>query len=169
MPSWLVVADGRVVAALVETVFVAAATYGIVSAFVPLHVDWTPTALLPAALIVVTGAGVSLIIAGATLVWKRVQMVNDTVMMLVFLFSAAAVPLITVPDWCSAVSRVMPLSSGGASLYQVMFLHESATSLWGTSGLVPLAATAAGYMAAGIAVFHLGEQTARRRGTLGRY
>jgi ABC-2 type transport system permease protein len=50
LPSWLVVAVGRVAAAFLETVFVAAATYGIVSVFVPLRIDWNAAALLPLAL-----------------------------------------------------------------------------------------------------------------------
>ncbi len=59
LPSWLVVAAGRVGAALIESALVAGGTYGIVSAFVPLHYHWTAAALLPLALIVVTGTGVS--------------------------------------------------------------------------------------------------------------
>lgn len=43
--------------------------------------------------------GTSLIIAGATLVWKLIQMVNDTRLTLVMLFSASAVPLIDVLGW----------------------------------------------------------------------
>lgn len=37
LPSWLVVAGGRMAAGLTESVLVAATTYGLVSAFVPLH------------------------------------------------------------------------------------------------------------------------------------
>jgi ABC-2 type transport system permease protein len=51
LPSWLVVAAGRAVAALIESALVAAGTYGIVSAFVPLHYHWTAAALLPLALV----------------------------------------------------------------------------------------------------------------------
>ena len=169
LPTWLVAAAGRVVAAAVETLFVAAATYGIVTAFVPLHIDWTPAALLPAAAIMATGVGVSLITAGATLVWKRIQLVNDTVLMLIMLASAAAVPLITVPGWWSGTSRVFPLTAGVASLGNVMLGHRPATQAWGMGGLVWLLVTAAGYLLAGIFAFHLGERAARRRGTLARY
>jgi ABC-type multidrug transport system permease subunit len=169
LPSWLVVAAGRVVAAAIETLFVAAATYGIVIAFVTIHIGWTPAALLPAVLIMVTGVGVSLIIAGATLVWKRIQLVNDTVLMLIMLASAAAVPLITVPGWWAGTSRVFPLTAGVASLTSILLRHQTAAQSWGMGGLVWLAATAAGYLLAGILTFHLGERTAKRRGTLARY
>jgi hypothetical protein len=169
LPSWLVVAAGRVVAAAIETLLVAGATYGIVAAFVPLHIGWTAAALLPAALIMVSAVGVSLIVAGATLVWKRIQLVNDTVLMLVMLLSAAAVPLITVPGWWADIGRAFPLTGGVAGLYDVLFRHRSALAAWGMGGLVWLLVTAAGYLAAGIAAFRLGEHTAKRRGTLARY
>ena len=55
LPSWLLAATGRVVAALIETLIVVAGIYGIVSLFVPLHYAWTAAALLPAALLIVTG------------------------------------------------------------------------------------------------------------------
>ncbi|MGH3622070.1 MAG: hypothetical protein ACRDQ5_09815 [Sciscionella sp.] len=169
LPSWLVAAAGRATAALLETIVVAGATYGIVSVFVPLHIGWRLTALVPAALIMVTAIGVSLMVAGATLVWKRIQLVNDTVLLIVFIFSAAAIPLITVPGWWIDVGRVFPLTNGVASLYRVLFLDQPVTSPWGTGGLVWLVVTAAAYPAAGILAFRLGERTAKRRGTLGRY
>ena len=169
LPSWLIVAAGRVVAAAIETLIVAAATYGIVAAFVPLHIGWTPAALLPAVLIMMNGVGVSLIIAGATLVWKRIQLVNDTVLMLIMLFSAAAVPLITVPGWWADASRGFPLTAGVASLTNTLIRHQPVTTAWGIGGLVWLLVTAAGYLTAGIAGFRLGEHTAKRRGTLARY
>lgn len=169
LPSWLVAAAGRVAAALVETAVVAGATYGIVRAFVPLQVGWRPAALLPAASIGVAAIGVSLITAGATLVWKRIQLVNDTVMMLVFVFSAAAVPLVTVPGWWLDVGRVLPLTAGVAGLYRALFTHGSVTAPWGLGGTVAMTVTAAAYLVAGIGAFTIGERTAKRRGTLGRY
>ena len=60
LPPWLVAAAGRVVAACLETLFVAAATYGLVSIFVTIHLHWTVTALLPVAAIMVSAVGLSL-------------------------------------------------------------------------------------------------------------
>jgi ABC-2 type transport system permease protein len=89
--------------------------------------------------------------------------------MLIMLFSAAAVPLITVPGWWADTGRVFPLTAGVASLSNIMLGHRSATEAWGMGGLVWLLVTAAGYLTAGILAFGLGEHTARRRGTLARY
>lgn len=169
LPSWLVVAAGRVVAATVETLVVASATYGIVVAVVPVHLHWTPAALLPVVAVMVAGVGLSLIIAGATLVWKRIQLINDAVLMFVMMFSAAAIPLIAVPAWWADTGRLFPLTAGVASLYTLLIRHGSLTTAWGMGGLVWLLVTPAAYLAAGITAFAVGECAAKRRGTLARY
>jgi ABC-2 type transport system permease protein len=169
LPPWLVAAVGRVAAAVLETLFVAAATYGIVSAFVTIHLHWTAAALLPAVAIIIAAIGLSLIVAGATLVYKRIQIVNDTVLLMVMLFSASALPLIHVPGWWSAASHAFPVTDGVGSLYNTMLAHRPVTAAWGIGGLVPLLAISAAYLLAGIGTFILSERVAKNRGTLGRY
>jgi ABC-2 type transport system permease protein len=168
LPSWLVVAVGRLAAAFLETVFVAAATYGIVSVFVPLRIGWNAAALLPLALGAVAAIGVSLMVAGGTLVWKRIQLVNDAVLTAVMIFSASALPLISVPDWWAGLSHFLPLTDVVGGLYRTLFTGQQLEA-WGTGGVVPMLAASLGYLAVGIVGFGWGEQTARRRGTLGRY
>jgi len=169
LPSWLVAAAGRVVAALIETLVVAAGTYLIVEVFVPIHIDWNIAALFPAVMVMIAGVGTSLIIAGATLVWKRIQMVNDTLLTLVMLFSASAVPLIDVPGWWAATSHAFPLTDAAGSLQKALIADQPITTPWGIGGLVPVIAVSVGYLLAGIVAFSLGERLAKRRGTLGRY
>jgi ABC-2 type transport system permease protein len=169
LPPWLVAAAGRVAAALLETLFVAAATYGIVSAFVTIHLHWSAAALLPVAAVMIAAVGLSLIIAGATLVYKRIQIINDGLLVMVMIFSASALPLIHVPRWWSAASHAFPLTDGVGSLYNIMLAHRSVTAAWGIGGLIPLLTIATGYLLAGIGAFILGEHVAKHRGTLGRY
>jgi ABC-2 type transport system permease protein len=164
-----VVAGGRVTAALTEAILVAAATYGIISAFVPLHYHWSPAALLPSALLVLTVIGFSLVIAGMTIRWKRIQMVNDTVLLAAMIFSASAVPLLHVPGWMAGIGRYFPVTNAIASLYGVMLGHRGVTAPWGPGGLVWVLATTAAYLAAGLAAFRLLERAARVRGTLASY
>jgi ABC-2 type transport system permease protein len=168
LPSWLVVAGGRVTAALVEAILVAAGIYGIVSAFVPLHYHWTPTALIPAVLLIITVIGFSLVIAGMTIQWKRIQMVNDTVLVAVMIFSASAVSLLHVPDWMAAVGRYFPVTNAIASLYGVMLGHRGITT-WGSGGLVWVLVTTVAYLGTGIAAFRILERAAKVRGSLARY
>lgn len=162
------IAVGRVVAALIETTFVAAATFGIVSVFVPLVIDWSIVALLPLSAGIVAAIGVSLAVAGATLVWKRVQLVNDTLLVVVMLFSASALPLIAVPNWWAAVGRFLPLTDVVGGLHRTLFTDEPLAA-WGTGGYLPMLLVSAAYLVAGIAAFALGERTAKHRGTLGRH
>jgi ABC-2 type transport system permease protein len=169
LPTWLVAAAGRVVAALVETAVVAAATYGIVSAFVPVHIGWNAAATLPTAMTIVGAVGVSLIIAGATLVWKRIQLVNDVVMLMVMLFSAGALPLIDVPKWWTELGHVFPLTDAVGGLYRTLLTDHASLTVWGTGGLIPLVTIPIAYLLAGILAFRAGERLAKRRGTLGRY
>lgn len=169
LPPWLVAAAGRVLAAFLETLFVAAATYALVSAFVRIHLHWTLEALVPVAAIMVSGIGLSLMIAGATLVYKRIEMVMNGALMMVMLFSASALPLITVPAWWAALAHAFPLTDGVGSLYRVMVADQSVTALSGIGGLVPLISGSVAYLLAGIGAFVLGERVAKNRGTLGRY
>lgn len=169
LPSWLVVATGRVAASFLETVFVAAATYGIVDLFVPLHIGWNAAALLPLLLGALSAIGLSLMIAGATLVWKRIQLVNDTVLTVVMLFSASALPLLTVPSWWADISHFLPLTDVIGSLYRTLFTNQSVFVAWGIGGAIPMLAASLAYLVAGILAFGLGARTAKRRGTLGRY
>ena len=169
LPSWLVAAAGRVVAALIETLLLAGVLYGVISAFVTLHFHWTFAALLPTTFLIITGIGYSLIIGGMTLLWKRIQLLQEGVLMLAMVFAFAALPVFTVPGWFAGLGRVLPLSSPVTSLYGVMLGHRGATGAWGTGGLVELIVTAAAYLVAGITVFRVLERMTRVRGTLGAY
>lgn len=169
LPSWLIVAGGRLVTALAEAIFVVAATYGIVSAFVPLRYAWSPAALLPVTLLIMTGFGYSLIIGGLTLIWKRIQVLQEGLLLLVMIFAISALPIFTVPRWFAGAGRAFPATGVVASLYGSLIGHRPVTALWGTGGLVSVLTTTAAYLIAGIATFRFGDRQARIRGSLARY
>jgi ABC-2 type transport system permease protein len=169
LPSWLVAAAGRLLAAILETLVLIGVTYGLVSAFVTLHFHWTAAALVPLAFLVITGVGYSLIIAGMTLLWKRIQLLQETFLLLVQIFAISALPLLTVPGWFTGIGRLFPVTSAVASLYGVLLGHRSVTGLWGTGGLVWVIVTAIAYLAAGIGTFRVLEHITKTRGTLGAY
>jgi ABC-2 type transport system permease protein len=108
-------------------------------------------------------------VAGGTLVWKRIQLVNDAILVVVMIFSASALPLIAVPGWWADLSHFLPLTDVIGSLYRALFTDRPVLVAWGMGGLVPMLAASLGYLAAGIVAFKLGERVAKRRGTLGRY
>jgi ABC-2 type transport system permease protein len=104
-----------------------------------------------------------------TIRYKRIQMVNDTAMIAVMIFSASAVPLLHVPGWMAGIGRYFPVTNAIASLYGVMLGHRGVTAPWGTGGLVWVLVTTAAYLAAGLAAFRLFERSARVHGSLARY
>jgi hypothetical protein len=169
LPSWLVAVAGRLLAALIETLILMGVTYGLVSAFVTLHFHWTAAALVPAAFVIVTAIGYSLFVAGLTLLWKRVQLLMDTFLLVIMVFAISALPLLTVPGWFSGLSRVFPLTADVASLYGVMLGHRGITGAWGTGGLVWVIVTAAAYLTGGLIAFRVMERLTKIRGTLGSY
>jgi ABC-2 type transport system permease protein len=169
LPSWLVAAAGRLAAAIIETVLLMGVTYGLISAFVTLHFHWSAAALIPMAFLMLTGIGYSLIIAGMTLLWKRIQLLQESILMMVMAFAITALPLLTVPGWFTGLGRVFPVTADVASLYGVMLGHRGVTGLWGTGGLIWMAVTAAAYLAAGLVVFRVLERITKTRGTLGAY
>jgi len=169
LPSWLVAAAGRVAAALIETLILMGVTYALVSAFVTLHFHWTAAALVPVAFLILTAIGYSLIIAGLTLLWKRIQLLQETTLLLLMVFAISALPVLAVPGWFTGIGRVFPATAGVASLYGVMLGHRGVTGLWGTGGLIWVAVTAAAYLAAGITTFRVLERATKARGTLSAY
>jgi ABC-2 type transport system permease protein len=169
LPPWLVVVVGRLVAALIETLIVVGVTYGIVSAFVPLHYSWGVGALLPAVLLILTGAGYSLMVGGVTLIWRRIAPIQEAFLLLVVVFAVSALPVFTIPAWFSDLGRIFPVTSAVASLYRVLITRQPVTGLWGTGGLLPLLFTTAAYLVLGVTVFNLGSRVAKVRGSLGSY
>jgi ABC-2 type transport system permease protein len=169
LPSWLVAAAGRLAAAIIETLILMGVVYGIVSAFVTLHFHWTFAALVPMGFLIITGIGYSLIIAGMTLLWKRIQLLQETILTLVMIFAISALPLFTVAGWFAGIGRVFPATADVASLYGVMLGGRGVTGAWGTGGLVWVIVTAAAYLAAGILAFRVLERATKVRGALGAY
>jgi ABC-2 type transport system permease protein len=158
-----------VTAALIETLVLIGVTYGLVSAFVTLQFHWTAAALVPMAFLMISGIGYSLIIAGMTLLWKRIQLLQETFLLLVMIFAFTALPVLTVPGRFTGLGRVFPVTADVASLYGKMLGRQGVSGLWWTGGLVWVAVTAIAYLAAGLVVFRVLERITRTRGTLGAY
>jgi ABC-2 type transport system permease protein len=169
LPSWLVTVAGRGIAVLTESIIVAGLLFAGVRALVPLHFHLTPSVLLPLALIILVSIGVSLIIAGLTLVWRRIPMIVEGILILIFLGSVSAIPVVTMPGWWDALGRLFPVNVVLTNLYGVLFQGRSVTTPWGPGGLVWMLIVTAVYLAAGILAFRAGEKIAKRRGSLSRY
>lgn len=168
LPSWVHVVGGRIVAAIAETAIVVGVTFGVTSLVVRLDLHWGLEALVPVTLLIVGAAGLALIVAGITLVWKRIQMLNDLVLLAVFFFSGAVLPRTDMPAWADAVGTPLFMTHAVAGLRAVM-LDGSAVGWGGTGGLAWMLGTAAAWFAAGLLVFRSCEAIARRHGSLSHF
>jgi ABC-2 type transport system permease protein len=165
LPSWVHVVGGRVLAAVAETAVVVAAMYAATNLLAPLDLHWHPAALVPLALLVTGAAGLALIVAGITLVWKRIQMLNDLVLLAVLFVSGAVLPPADLPGWAAAAGTPLFMTHAVAGLRTVL-LDAQPLAVRGTGGLAWMLATAAGWFIAGLLVFRACERTAKRRGSL---
>lgn len=168
VPPWVHQAIGRPLSSIAETTLVVAVMYGVTSLAVRLEFDWRVDALIPLAALIVGAVGMALIVAGLALVWKRIEMVNDLVLMLVMFFSGAAMSLDRMPSWAGPITDSLFLTHAIDGVRAVM-LDGDPLATWGTGGLVWQAVTAAGWFLVGVAVFKLCERTAQRRGALSHY
>lgn len=169
LPSWVIAIAGGVLASVIEVTFVLAGVYLAVELVAGLDLHWRVEGLLPLLFLVAAAAGYSLVIGGLTLVWKRIELVNEGLYAVLFMFGGLFVPLDGMPDWAAAIARLLPLFHATQSLRNVLLDGRSATTLWGDGGLVWLIATTTGWLLAGILVFQLGEWIAKRQGSLSRY
>jgi ABC-2 type transport system permease protein len=168
VPPWVHIALGRPLASIVETAVVVGAMYGVTNLLAPLEFELRPDALIPVAALIVGGVGLALMVAGLALLWKRIEMLNDLLLMLIMFFSGAVLNLDRLPAWAAPIANSLFLTHAIAGLRTVM-LEDGSLSIGGTGGLVWLTATAAGWFLAGVAVFKMFEHIEQQRGALSHY
>ncbi|WP_219419327.1 ABC transporter permease [Pseudonocardia nigra] len=168
LPSWVHVVAGRIVAAIAESAFVVAAMYAVTSLFVPIDLHWRLDALLPLTLLIVGAAGLAMAIAGLTLVWKRIPLLNDVALMVVMFLSGAILPATEMPGWADAAGQPLFLTHTMTALRTVM-LDGARIPAGGPGGLIWMLTTAAAWFVAGLVLFRICEQIARHRGCLSHY
>lgn len=168
LPSWVHVVGGRVVAAIAETALVVAVMFGVTSLAVDLDLHWRLVTLVPLALLIVGAAGFALMVAGITLVWKRIQMLNDLVLMGVMFFSGAVLPSAEMPAWAEAVGTPIFLTHSVEGLRTVM-LDGATITVSGHGGLIWMLGTTAAWFVAGLLAFRVCERIAQRQGSLSHF
>lgn len=168
LPWWLLAAVGRVLAAFLETTFVVGTMYLVVALSVGVDLDWDVAVLVPIACLMVASVGYSLMIGGLTLLWKRIEVLNDMLLMIVFFGGGMFVALDDMPGWIAAVGRFLPITHPIEAARAVL-LDGGGLTLTGDGGVVWMAALAASWLAAGAYAFHRAAQIVRRDGTLTRY
>lgn len=168
LPAWLNIAVGRIAAAIAETAFVVGAIYLATSLLVDLQLTWHPHVVVALALTVLGGAGYSLIIAGLTLAWKRVELLQEMVLILIMFASGAIIPLANLPGWIADTAHPIFLTHAVAAV-RTTVQEGHPIPVGGTGGWGWLIATTAGWLVLGVLAFSVGNRVAKRQGSLTRY
>lgn len=168
LPAWLNIAVGRIAAAVTETAIIVGAIYLVTSLVVDLRLTWHPHVVVALILAVLGGAGYSLMIAGLTLAWKRVELLQEMVLMLIMFGSGALLPLASLPGWVADAAQPVFLTHAVAAV-RTTVQDGHPIAAWGTGGWVALIATTASWLVLGILAFSVGNRFAKRQGSLTRY
>lgn len=168
LPWWLLAAVGRSLASILETLFVVGTLYVVVTLTIGVDLDWHLAVLAPVALLLVGGFGYSLAIGGLTLLWKRVELLNDMLILIVFFLGAVIVSLDDMPAWMAAIGRLLPVTHPITAARHTL-LDGHGLALTGDGGLLTMTAVAAAWVAAGVMAFNAASRRVRRDGTLTRY
>lgn len=168
LPAWLNIAVGRLTAAVAETALVVGALYLLTSLAADLQLSWRADALAPLGFVLAGGAGYSLMIAGLTLAWKRVELLQEAVLVIIMFISGAVLPLANLPGWVQALAKPIfathPIEAARTTL-----VDNQSIPVWGTGGWVWMTATAVGWLALGVLAFRVGNRAAKRNGSLASY
>lgn len=168
LPPWTHLVLGRPLASVVETTVVVGAIYLAVDLSAGLHFVWRFDALVPLLFLIVGAVGLALVVAGLAVVWKRIEMINDLVLLAMMFFSGSTIALDRMPAWTKPVSGLVFMTHSVAAM-RTTLLDGRALSLWGYGGLAWLVVTGVGWLVTGVLVFRVCEHIVRGRGALTRY
>lgn len=168
LPAWLNIAVGRLTAAVAETAVVVTAIYLFTILFADVQLSWRADALAPLGFVIAGGAGYSLAIAGLTLAWKRVELLQEVVLMIIMFISGAILPLANLPGWVQGLAMPIFLTHPIEAARTTLVDNQS-IPVWGTGGWAWMAATTAAWLALGVLAFGIGNRAAKRNGSLVSY
>jgi ABC-2 type transport system permease protein len=132
-----------------------------------LPLRWAGLPVLVVTLLGVLGFG--FVIAGAVLVFKHVESVNNLLINVLVFLNGTLLPVEAMPTWLAAIARTMPSTQGIILLRKILLDGRSLTSTWQDRSLVWLLVNSCIYLAGGWVVFGACERVAKQKGSLGQY
>ncbi|MBI2942031.1 MAG: ABC transporter permease [Chloroflexi bacterium] len=161
---------GRQVATILESMVIAVALYLVPAALAGVRIALDFQALVPMAVVIAGSAGFSLVVAGLTLLFKRIELLVELIFGGAFIVGGVFLPLDQLPDWVAVAGRLLfPTTQGIEVMREILLEDHSLGALqvdWGIGWLLlqPIALLAAGALFYGVS-----ERVAKRQGTLARY
>lgn len=160
---------GRMLATLISTTLMVVLTgLGLVLLLhiqLPLRWDGLPVLLLT----MVGLFGFTLMLSGAALVFKQVELLADFTQNALLFLTGALLPVSRFPVWLADVAKTLPITQGIVVLRSVLLNGLSLSAVWANGSLILLLVHSTVYLCAGWLIFKWCEHIARKQGTLSQY
>lgn len=166
-----VASTGRLAAALVESLAIAAVVAGlnlVVFVFQDIQVAFRPSALVPAAVTLLDIAGFVLLFGGLALVVNSIGAIIHVVQNIILMLNGALVPVFVFPDWLQLASKILiPTTLGLDATRKILIDGAGLDQVW-ADGTLPWAVVhAAALLILGWAVYQAAIRRGLREGRLG--
>jgi ABC-2 type transport system permease protein len=168
VPVWLILIGRSFATLITASINILLFSFIIlVSLKIHLSLDWQSLVIF---FITMAGLfGFGFVIAGATLVFKRVgELAGLTANALLFL-NGSMLPVERFPQWLAIFAKTLPTTQGVIVLRENLLNMQSLADLWNAGSLLLLSFQSAVYFAAGLLCFVWCVRRAKVQGTLGYY
>jgi ABC-2 type transport system permease protein len=160
---------GRIFAMLItSTILVLLTALGLVLLLhITLPLRWES---IPVLILTLVGlCGFTLILGGATLVFKQTESMADLIQNMLMFLTGSLLPIDRFPQWLSIIARTLPITQGIDVLRRILQNGESLRSVWDDWSLIWLIIHSSIYLCVGWVVFKWCEKIAKKQGTLSQY
>ncbi len=135
------------------------------------HISFAPRwEAIPVLLLTLAGLfGFTLILGGATLVFKQVEGFADLIQNALLFLTGSLLPITNFPGWLAAIAKTLPITQGIEVLRQILLQGQSFASTWADGSLRGLLLNSAVYLIVGWLIFKGCERVAKQQGSLSHY
>ena len=167
-PVWFLLI-GRVITNLVIT-SVQVILMGVVTlSIIDVRINFRPEALLALGITFIGVLGFGYIIAGAMLIFKQIESLNNLFNNALAFFNGAFLPISAFPTWLASISMALPSTLGIIVIRAITLEGKTLAETWQDGSLFALIMNSVVYLLIGLGIFIFCESIAKNRGSLGQY
>ena len=160
---------GRVIANLLITSVQVIIMGFIVLSLIHIRISIPPSAVLALLITFIGVLGFGYIIAGAMLLYKQIESMNNLFNNALAFFNGAFLPISAMPAWMAGISTLLPSTLGIIVIRSITLDGKTLLETWQDGNLIALITNSLLYLLIGLSIYTLCEQVAKKRGSLGQY
>jgi ABC-2 type transport system permease protein len=160
---------GRVTTNLMMTTIQVILMGTIVLSFIDVHLTIPIGALLALFITFIGVLGFGYIIAGAMLIFKQVESLNNLFSNALAFFNGAFLPISALPAWLASISVLLPSTLGIIVIRSITLEGKTLLDTWQNGSLPALITNSMVYLLLGLGIYLSCERIAKNRGSLGQY